>query len=460
MGSDLYDVEVQRVTDRTAVLGIEVVHPDAGPPAATIAFALMVLLELAPGDAPLAREVSLDDTMNAAWLRRFARGFVEDVRVVADHVPQTQDSALGWRGTMTITVTHPGWVAHLAPGMRDASRAFSETDTFDRHPPVSPRLAFDPAAGAAGLGRLASALLAKGAKMVRGALDPAARSGTIALPRELWLEHGPPRSTPRVVETAAHPASAYEPQHTMHLWAGAERLRTWHGRVVWHQRAGDPADHPSVDTVVVDGSTVYLLHASPGQTGVRVHRDGYAGRIGLARLREGAKVADRASLHELLRTGLPQLVSASRRGRQARLVLRVVPGIAPPVEIDSATAFYLLVAPLLPAPPPFGWMHLVPELAKAPLSDTLRSIASDEGRLPKLTDLIRLYHSDVVAGVDLASELPERRDLDALPFSEARALFESPWPRIEVVVTAYHEESVQHLDVPFEERPVVLRRWG
>lgn len=140
--------------------------------------------------------------------------------------------------------------------------------------------------------------------------------------------------------------------------------------------------------------------------------------------------------------------------------MRVVPGTTPTVELDAASAFYLLLAPLLPNPLPLGGLHLEPELARAPLSETLRAIASDDGRLPKLAERVRLYHSDVVVGVDVASEPLERRDLDALSFSEARASFEAPWPRIEVVVTTYHEESLQHLDRPFEERPVTLEGWG
>lgn len=147
--STLYDVSVRRLeNDTTAVLDLQVVHPDSMSISATPGFALMLLSEPAHGDDPLAGEVDLETSVDAAWMRKYAKGFIRDVEIVeldneppaaarANHQHAYWEQPDGWlRGTIRIEVSDPAWISHLAADLAWDSTAFEANTSFDACEPI------------------------------------------------------------------------------------------------------------------------------------------------------------------------------------------------------------------------------------------------------------------------------------------------------------------------------------
>lgn len=147
--SELYAISVQKLENETTVLiDVQVVHPDAMYISSSPSFALQLLQESARDGAPLGAEVDYEQTMDADWVRQYARGFIRDVYLVDlenevppeaeddyDH-PYWEDSAHWLRGTLRVEVTDPAWIAHLEGDEQWDSAAFEVSSTADPCEPI------------------------------------------------------------------------------------------------------------------------------------------------------------------------------------------------------------------------------------------------------------------------------------------------------------------------------------
>ena len=149
--SELFTVQVTEVTREYAVLWVDSVHPDSGPPMPTATFALMLMYDpiINSGysafrkyrhieSSPLAQAMDRDDYLNASWIPANARAFVAKVKVS--------------RGSLTIWPTHPGWIEHLRVGMAWDTAAYSNGpgQAVPKRVPEAPGAALrssDPSAG-------------------------------------------------------------------------------------------------------------------------------------------------------------------------------------------------------------------------------------------------------------------------------------------------------------------------
>ena len=181
MGSDLYKVKVVEKQDRTVKLRVEVVHPDSNYLSDGLSFALMVLHEGIPRDTEtlLAKEISFDDTLDRGWLELYTRGFIERAETHIESGSSDAQSDKDWiKGTLTITVTDPAWIAHLVPGAEFDSRAFDQASNFEDCSPIHP-----------------------------GQVDPNAKMPEpfISIPGSMWDDSG----LPAAVRAPAYSSSGY-----------------------------------------------------------------------------------------------------------------------------------------------------------------------------------------------------------------------------------------------------------
>ena len=139
--SAYYSVEVQSIEAPTTVLlDIRVVHGDTMFIDETPGFALMMLVEAAPDDSPLATEIDEDLSMDREWMQQYAAGFVRDIELIElenepppealdnrrePDVHEYWDNPEEWlRGTLRIEVSDGAWVSHLSAGQSWESMAF------------------------------------------------------------------------------------------------------------------------------------------------------------------------------------------------------------------------------------------------------------------------------------------------------------------------------------------------
>ena len=93
----------------------------------------MVLREgtTAATPAPLAQEISFDDTMDRGWLELSTRGFIERAETKVESGSSEGQTKEDWiKSTLTITVTDPAWVAHLTVGQEFDSHSFDAASDF------------------------------------------------------------------------------------------------------------------------------------------------------------------------------------------------------------------------------------------------------------------------------------------------------------------------------------------
>lgn len=143
MATDLFHVKVNDISDTRLVLALRIVTGEQPDFYSGKSFALMLLydpiINKIVSDAPLGREVSFDETMNAEWLYDHVDDYIqsavlEEVRnqpVTADlqamSPKQRRDffrSSRAPSARFEITVTQPEWLAHLRKGMEWDSAAF------------------------------------------------------------------------------------------------------------------------------------------------------------------------------------------------------------------------------------------------------------------------------------------------------------------------------------------------
>lgn len=385
-------------------------------------------------NATLAQEISFEDTMDRGWLELYTRGFVERSEFQVESGSSEGQTPADWlKGTLTVTVTDPAWIAHLTPGAEFDSRAYDVTSDFNDCAPIRP-----------------------------GQIDPNAPvpEAFIAVPGSLWDDG----KLPKVVRVAAYSPSAYRMLSPRKGTLSAADLKDLDGQVVLHQ--GQYDDSPRIAFLHLDGESVRFFSASDGSHG-HSSSSPFEGSIGKAALAPGKRLGTRLRLSRFLGNVKPK-VSATRVEADAFVsTISVPPGNTSldPLADEQliALGFQLLVAPLLPkdsfadrllAPSPFSWtverevMRLFPAEERqltsyidgksVPVGDSLPDAGSLATRLARGF----IAKTEVVSKPDFGSG-----ELDSLTEAQQRAVLEKPWAELVVKVTPHHAVYAQHLSV-------------
>lgn len=149
--SELYSVYVaNRPDEKTVDLRIKVVHPDSMYIYDTPGFYMMLLQECTEKNNLLAQEVDYDSVTDGAWLKKYARGFIEKVEVLEleneqpaaaesdyDH-PFWADSSKWLSGLVRVTMTHPGWAQHAEDGLQWESASYDPNSKYDKCAVITP----------------------------------------------------------------------------------------------------------------------------------------------------------------------------------------------------------------------------------------------------------------------------------------------------------------------------------
>lgn len=447
MGSDLYRVKVAANQGRTVTLRVEVVHPDANYLSDNESFGLMLLHEGTRGvqDAPLAKEISFEDTLDRGWLQLYTRGFVEKVeKTIESGNPEGQTQADWLKGTLTITATDPAWVAHLKVGAEFDSRAFDAGYDFADCAPIRP-----------------------------GQVDPNAPvpPAFVTVPGAIWENSG----LPAAVRAAAYSASAYRsPKLRKGTFQPAD-LKDLDGQVVVFQGPYD--ESLQVGTLSLQGDSIRLFTVSEGGWGSSGSSP-FEGSIGLAELVPGKRLGTKLKVSSLLRNMKPELRSATVEAGSALFRIAVPPGCESFASLEEAgllaLGFQLLVTPLKPAgefssqnllnPSPLSWtverevLRLFPAEQRQisqyidgkmiPAGDTLPDEGSLAGKLARAI----VAKTEIVSGAAMAAG-----ELDQLDEAGQRKVLEAPWAEIVVRVTPCEAVYLQHLSSPI--KPSLLSQY-
>lgn len=440
MGSDLYRLKVAAKQDRTVTLRIEVVHPDSNYLSDNESFALMVLREgLTSGaDAPLAKEVSFADTLDRGWLSLYTRGFIERVETKIESGSKEGQSKEEWiKGTLTITVTDPAWISHLAVGAEFDSRAFDVAWDFSDCAPIHP-----------------------------GQVDPNAPmpEAFISVPGALW-DADPP--LPTVVRAAAYSSSAYRAPALRKGSFTAADLKDLDGQVVLKQ--GEYDSSFELATLQLAGDSVRLFTVSEGGWGSSGSTP-FEGSIGRAELIPGKRLGTRLKLSGMLGNLKPKVLSCTVEADAATFRIAVPPGNTSLQELTDdqppALGFQLLLNPLLPKnsgaqtllrPSPFSWtierevmrLFSAEERQISQYIDGKMVPAGDT--LPEQSGLAAKLARGFIAKAEVVSRpSASTPELDGLGEAQQREALVAPWPEMVVKVTPHHAAYLQHLAAPFE----------
>jgi hypothetical protein len=419
--STLYSVSVSKIeNDTTAILDVQVVHPDSMYISATPGFALMILWESAGNDAPLASEVDLDTALDAVWMRKYARGFVRDVEVVGleneppaeaqddyEHAYWTEPS--GWmRGTIRVEVSDPAWISHLSAGQAWDSTAFEANRTFDACDPIR----FEAAK-----------------KAPAPAEDP--HAGLIAIPRIFFLDHLGAFED----EFVWFPKYSDKAYVTDDLYEDAaitdEVLESLVGEVVWYSHYGD-----GVGVLTADNMVVSISRGSRGSTGFYPG----SGKIGAARFDTSKKrLADPLTLSALARTAYPAVVGGEVDGATVSLTVYTFdPGRELKIG-HEAEALSLIAAPECESFDVFA-------NATSKLGTLLHAKAEEHG----ITFDGEIY-AKFAKGIIVDTKVEKTKDaepvdFDALSDDELIAkLRENPWDTWTIELTVTDPAFVEHL---------------
>lgn len=441
MGSDLYKVKVVEKQDRTTKLRVEVVHPDSNYLSDNESFALMILHESTRDTkAPLAQEISFDDTMDRGWLGLYTRGFIERVESKVESGSSEGQTPADWiKGTLTITVTDPAWISHLVVGAEFDSRAFDMTSDFEACAPIRP-----------------------------GQLDPNAPvpEAFIAVPGSLWDD----AKLPKVVRIAAYSSSGYRMVSPRKGTLSATDLKDLDGQVVLHQ--GQYDDSPRISFLHLDGDSVRFFSASDGGHGSSSSAP-FEGSIGRAELVPGKRLGTRLALSRLLGNLKPSVLSTKIEGDTAVARIAIPPGNTSFEGLSGdqlpALGFQLLINPLLPKdsfseekmlePCPLSWtverevVRLFPAEERQ-LSQYINNQMVPAGdSLPQQYALAQRLSRGFVAKAELVSQLAaSTAALDSLTEAQQKEALLTPWPELTVKVTPHHAGYLQHLSAPREPR--------
>ena len=438
MGSDLYRVKVVEKQDRTVKLRVEVVHPDSNYLSDNPSFALMLLYEGLPrgGDAPLAKEISFDDTLDRGWLELYTKGFVEKVEKQVESGSSEGQTQADWiKGFVTITATDPAWVAHLQVGAEFDSRTFDVAWDFNDCAPIRP-----------------------------GQIDPNAPSPEpfISLPGTMWQDSG----LPAVVRAPAYSSSAY---HSPTLKKGtftAAQLKDLDLQVVMYQ--GQYDDGLRVGILSLQGENVRIFTAGDGSYGSSSSAP-FEGSIGKAELIKGKRLGSRLKVSRMLGNLQAKIVSATVEGNAATFRIAIPPGNSNYAELNDdqlfGLGFQLLVIPLLPtdtfgdrvlAPSPFSWTIEREVLRVFPAEERQMSSYIDGkmvpigDSLPEQGNLAQRLARGFIAKTEVVTKaaVASSDGLDAMTEAQQRTALEAAWPEMVVKVTPHHAEYLQHLGKP------------
>lgn len=440
MGSDLYRIKVIEKQDRVVKLRVEVVHPDSNYLSDGLSFALMVLNEGAYGvtDAPLSKEISFDDTMDRGWLELYTKGFIERAETKIESGSSDGQEQKDWlKGTLTITVTDPAWIAHLTPGKEFDSRAFDAASHFEDCAPIRP-----------------------------GQVDPNAKMPEpfISVPGSLWNDSG----LPAAVRAPAYSSSGYRAPDLKKGTFSPADLKHLDGQVVMYQGPYD--DSLRVGIVSTTGDQVRLFTVSDGGSGSSSSST-FEGSIGKAELIPGKRLGSRLKLSNMLRNLQPRITGVTVEGDTASFRIAVPPGNTSLAELSGdqliAAGLQLLLQPLFPKddfasqkllnPSPLSWtverevLRLFPaeERQISQYIDGQMIPAGDT--LPDSSSIARRLAKGFIAKSELSSPASgASSDVDSMTEAQQREVLEKPWPELVIKVTPHHAVYLQHLSQKFE----------
>ena len=334
MGSDLYDVTVTSVKDKTVKLAVDVIHPDAGPAVADKSFALMMLWDTADDDDPIQKEISLDDALDAKWMKTYASGFVTSVKAT--------------KKALDVVVTDAAWLKHFKKGKSYSSRAYKNASAYDKCAPI---------------------LFSK-SKKVDVVVDD---ESFIWVPRAVFAEYVQDvPDCPEVLQIPAYGDKAYVVVDAAKGDVG--KARAWSGCAIQGTR--------SCGALVLDGkNSGRLVMYSDGSRGCGGVDLGTVGRIAL---KKGARTKTKLSYEGVLRS-MPGLVVGSEvRGDTVTLFLEHGPTSAS--VIKSETDALWILARGLPGYDLYSLEGSQP-LAKSLVADAMRAGDPSQWQthLPRLT---------------------------------------------------------------------------
>lgn len=419
--STLYTISVHEVEDdTTAVLDVQVVHPDSMYISATPGFALMVLWESTDGDEPLAAEVDLDTALDAGWMRKYAKGFVTAVELVElenEPSPAARDDYEhaywkepdGWlRGAIRVEVSDPAWIAHLSAGQAWDSAAFESNSTFDPCDPIRFEQAKAPAASD----------------------DP--RAGLLPVPRIFFLDYLDSVDD----EFIWFPKYSDKAYVTEELYEGDaltdEVLDSLVGEVVWYSNYSDTVG------VLLPNRTVAHISAtgSRGATGVRAGD----GKIGAARFNTNKKrLAEPVTISGLVRAAYPAVISAEVDGATATLTVYSFDANRQLDLNHEAEALALIASPECESFDRFA-------NATSALGRLLHAKSQEHG-ISFENELYTKFGTGIIVGSTVQKTASaEPIDYDALPDDELMAkLSEDPWDTWTIEITVTDPAFVEHL---------------
>ncbi len=418
--STLYDVSVRRLeNDTTAVLDVQVVHPDSMSISATPGFALMLLSEPAHGDDPLAGEVDLETSIDGAWMRKYARGFVRDVEIVElDNEPPAAardnrqhaywEEPDGWlRGTIRIEVSDPAWISHLSADLAWDSTAFEANTSFDACDPIRFEQEQAPAAA------------------------DDSRAGLIPVPRVFFLEllgdfEDDVVWFPKYGETAFITDELYEGEALTQ-----EVIESMIGEVVYYSRFDD-----GVGVVRPDGDVAYISRSMHGLAEIRPG----CSKLGRARFNTSKeRLGEPLTIASLSESASPAIVDAEVDGATVSLtVYRFNDSRRLAVE-HEAEALSLIATPECESMVTFA-------NATSKLGGLLHAKAQEHE-----LDFPGKIFTKFAKGIIVDSTIEKTKDgdqvdFDSLPEDDLVAkLSENPWETWTIEITVTDPALIEHL---------------
>jgi hypothetical protein len=422
--STLYNVSVRSIEDdTTAVLDVKVVHPDSMYISATPGFALMLLWEASEageGGDPLATEVDLETALDAAWMRKYARGFVRGVEIVElqneppaaaegdyDHTYWKEPD--GWLyGAIRVEVSDPAWISHLSAGKSWDSAAFESNSTFDDCDPIQ----YEPADAAPAASD-----------------DP--HAGLIPIPRLFFLDY----LSALEEDFAWFPKYSDKAYVTDEVYEGEEitdeLLDSLVGEVVLYSSYSD-----TLGVLLPNRNVAYFSKGSHGSAGVGPGR----GTIARAHFDPSKKrLADPLTISRLASQANPAVVAAEVDGATARLTVYAFDAGRELALQHEAEALSLIATPECES------FHRFAN-ATSPLGSLLHAMSQEHG----ITFENELY-TKVCKGIIVDSTVQktadgEQVDFDSLSDDELIAkLAENPWDTWTIEITASDPAFVEHL---------------
>ncbi len=392
MGSDLYDVTVMGVKDKTVKLAVDVIHPDAGPALADKSFALMMLWDTADDDDPIQKEISLDDALDAKWMKKYANGFVASVK--------------GSKKALDVVVTDAAWLKHLKEGKSYSSRAYKNASAYDKCAPI---------------------LFAK-PKSAASQDIADDEDAFIWVPRAVFATYVTDvPDCPEVLQIPAYGDKAYAVVEAAK--GDLKKALSWSGRAIQGTRA--------CGALVIDknkfGKILMYSDGSRGCGGIDL------AAVGLVGLKKGARTKTKLSYEGVLRSMPGLVVGCEVRGDTVKFFLEHGPKSAS--VIQSATDVLWILARALPGYDLYSLEGSQP-LAKALVADSQR--AGDPSQWQThLPALVTKYVAKYELEMPTAKPTPK---LDKMKSAAVKEFFlGSPFGKSTLVVRVTDPKWLAHL---------------